>query len=239
MTEARKAAAFYFKQFSIRHDRSAMKVGTDGTILGALVDCHAVNRILDIGAGTGVVSLMMAQRSKAAITAVELDELSFLDLQENCQMSKFSDQIKLEHCRIQDFKSAERFDLIVSNPPYFSKALISPSLPRRRARHDVDLSAEDLLTAILKLLSVAGCFYLILPTDAMATFKKRAIEKGLFLQKSFGICHTKILPAVREIAVFTFKLENSPTYSNIVLRNENGSFSEDYIRLMKDYLIVL
>jgi tRNA1Val (adenine37-N6)-methyltransferase len=240
LPEARKAAVFHFKQFSVRHDRSAMKVGTDGTVLGALVECNTANRILDIGAGTGVVSLMLAQRCMAAIVAIELDELSFLDLQENCQNSVFHTRIAPLNRRIQDYQSAERFDLIVSNPPYFNPHTQAQMRQQRRlARHDGDLPTRDLITAVCGLLSTEGLFWLILPTEAMANFKKLAIEKGLNLQRCIEVCHTKNVSPVREIAVFAFKKENSPAYSKITLRNKDDSFSDDYRHFMNDYLLVL
>ena len=128
---------FQFKQFTIRHDKCAMKVGTDGVLLGAWAGTESCNRILDIGTGTGLIALMLAQRSKAAIDAIDIEADACLQAQENAESSLFAGRINVFHSDLVDFAQASThlYDLIVSNPPYFVDSLKCPNLQRNTARH--------------------------------------------------------------------------------------------------------
>ena len=118
---------FDFKQFRVYHDRCAMKVGTDGVLLGAWAPTNQATRILDIGAGSGLISLMLAQRSKATIVGVELDEAAALQARENVEQSRFASRIEIVNADILHYTSEAKFDLIVSNPPFFNDALECPA----------------------------------------------------------------------------------------------------------------
>lgn len=162
----RTRGQFDFQQFSIRQDRCAMKVGTDGVLLGAWVPVEGAKSMLDIGAGTGLISLMLAQRSQEAkVTAVEVDEDAASQAIENAAASPFASQIVVEQQSIQDFSRQHvgPFDLIVSNPPFFSGGVISEQEGRASVRHTVKLSHQDLLRSVQKLLTKEGSFCLILP----------------------------------------------------------------------------
>ena len=162
----RTRGQFDFQQFSIRQDRCAMKVGTDGVLLGAWVPVEGAKSMLDIGAGTGLISLMLAQRSQEAkVTAVEVDEHAARQAIENAAASPFASQIVVEQQSIQDFSRQQvgPFDLIVSNPPFFSGGVISEQEGRASVRHTVKLSHQDLLRSVQKLLTEEGSFCLILP----------------------------------------------------------------------------
>ena len=149
---------FQFKQFTIRHDKCAMKVGTDGVLLGAWAGTESCNRILDIGTGTGLIALMLAQRSKAAIDAIDIEADACLQAQENAESSLFAGRINVFHSDLVDFAQASThlYGLIVSNPPYFVDSLKCPNLQRNTARHTDTLTLEDLLQYSRKLLAPQG-----------------------------------------------------------------------------------
>ena len=129
-------SGFRFKQFAVEQDDVAMKVGTDGVLLGAWADCNGAKRILDIGTGTGVIALMLAQRNaEAEVQAVEIDETATRRARSNFDLSPWAERLTVENCAVQEFAPAEKFDLIVSNPPYFVDSLLPPDAKRSTARH--------------------------------------------------------------------------------------------------------
>ncbi len=149
---------FQFKQFTIRHDKCAMKVGTDGVLLGAWAGTESCSRILDVGTGTGLIALMLAQRSKAVVDAIDIEADACLQAQENAESSLFAGRINVFHSDLVDFAQASThlYDLIVSNPPYFVDSLKCPNLQRNTARHTDTLTLEDLLQYSRKLLAPQG-----------------------------------------------------------------------------------
>ena len=155
---------FRFKQFAVEQDDVAMKVGTDGVLLGAWANCEGAKRILDIGTGTGVIALQMAQRNaEAQIHAVEIDEAAAKRARANFDNSPWAERLNVEQTAVQEFSPAEKFDLIVSNPPYFVDSLLPPDTKRSTARHTHDLTFEELDNAVARLLAGDGKFALILP----------------------------------------------------------------------------
>ena len=145
---------FSFKQFTIYQDKSAFKVGTDGVLLGAVTDITGIRSILDIGSGTGLISIMLAQRSDAAITAIEPDLESFIQTAENVSRCKWNDRIKVEHTDLQKFSPDQgKYDLIVTNPPYFSGSLKSPDLRKSATRHNDSLTTAELLKGVDRLIN--------------------------------------------------------------------------------------
>ncbi|MEG2240512.1 MAG: methyltransferase domain-containing protein [Alistipes sp.] len=161
---------FQFKQFTIRQDRCPMKVGTDAVLLGAWAEVRATDRhILDIGTGTGILALMLAQRSVASITGIDISDVS--QARENAADSAWSSRINFMQCAVQQFESIHSFDLIISNPPYFVASLLPPDAGRMAARHTTELPFEALRDAVLRLLSNEGHFALILPVAESARFE--------------------------------------------------------------------
>ena len=180
---------FQFKQFTIRHDKCAMKVGTDGVLLGAWAGTESCNRILDIGTGTGLIALMLAQRSKAAIDAIDIEADACLQAQENAESSLFAGRINVFHSDLVDFAQASThlYDLIVSNPPYFVDSLKCPNLQRNTARHTDTLTLEDLLQYSRKLLAPQGRIALILPYDQKDRLTDCIQTQNLFLSKEVSV----------------------------------------------------
>src|SRR5262245_47431299 len=145
---------FNFKQFIIRDDKASMKVGTDAVLLGAWADVASAKKILDIGAGTGVITLMAAQRNQnAEVVAVEIQLPDFEELFENVRQSPWHNRIHVCHSSIQDYKSEIQFDCIICNPPFFSKSLLPPVESRQKTRHNVTLTQKDLVESVKRLLA--------------------------------------------------------------------------------------
>ena len=160
---------FAFKQFTVRHDRCAMKVGTDGVLLGAWTDLSHSRRILDIGTGTGLIALMLAQRCMdARITAIDLDSAAVEQAQENIQASPWKDRIEALQQDICTYHPNGTFDTIVSNPPYFIDSLKCPDGQRSTARHTDTLDADRLIGKVSELLTSDGRFSIILPAEQNA-----------------------------------------------------------------------
>ncbi len=179
---------FTFRQFSVHQDRCAMKVGTDGTLLGAWALAPEEKcRILDIGTGTGLIALMMAQRyPQAEITGVEIDSDACAQAKGNVNNSRFRDRITIVNTDISCFNS-EPFDTIVSNPPYFVNSLVCPDKGRSMARHSDSLSYSDLFKCVCRLLSETGKFSLVIPSDSISDIESTASLSGLFLSRKYSI----------------------------------------------------
>ena len=151
---------FQFKQFTVWHDQCAMKVGTDGVLLGAWASVERARRILDIGTGTGLVALMLAQRSllDAKIVALEIDEAAAGQARENVARSPWQERIEVVQADFKKYRSSDKFDVIVSNPPYFVDSLECPDRQRAAARHNDSLTYEELLEGVNRLLAADGLF---------------------------------------------------------------------------------
>lgn len=228
---------FQFKQFTVNQQRTAMKVGTDGVLLGAWTDVKNANSILDIGTGTGLIALMLAQRSNAAIDAIEIEENAYMQATENVQASIFNDRIKVIHCSLQDFKPTKKYDLIVSNPPYFVESLKNPVQEKALARHNDALSQEDLLAFAEKYLSENGRLAVILPVEQGRAMREKAKDYSLF-------CHrlTRVIPcegANAKRLLLEFSRENQP-YEETALQIETDKrhiYSDEFKRLTKDFYL--
>ena len=176
---------FQFKQFRIHQDKTAMKVNTDGVLLGAWTDITGAKTALDIGAGTGLISLMIAQRSNAIITGVEIEKYAAEEANQNIQNSPWKNRISIQHTSFQDFAASaqNKFDLIVSNPPFFSNCVKNTNPHLSIARHNHLLPFEDIIDGAKKLLSENGMLSLILPADSAKEFIGKASIESLFLTR--------------------------------------------------------
>ena len=178
---------FQFKKFIIHQDKCAMKVCTDACLFGAYVankleaDNFNLNKILDIGAGTGLLSLMLAQKCYEKIDAIELDENAFLQARKNIENSPFRNQIEILNVDILTFSANEKYDLIICNPPFFENQLKSDTAERNAAMHATTLSLLQLVQVIKSNLTLAGKAYLLLPYYAIANFEKNLFENKLFI----------------------------------------------------------
>lgn len=229
---------FNFKQFSIYQDKSAFKVGTDGVLLGACSDVSKARRILDIGSGTGLITIMLAQRCGAEITAIESDYESFVETCENVKRCHWSDRIKVIHTDLQNFENeTQKFDLIVTNPPFFSDSLRNPDPRKSAARHNDSLSTPDLLDGVMRFLDEDGHFQLILPYVEGNVFIAEASKYSLYCNSILKIKPTQTSEIRRLILKFS-RVQKKPV--EIFLTIEHGKrhdFTEEYINLTKDFYL--
>ena len=234
------AGGFSFKRFSIEQERSAMKVGTDGVLLGAWADiAPSQSHILDIGTGTGLIALMAAQRSEtwsAEIVGVEIDSESAEDATENVQRSPWSERVTIERCAIQDFAPDRQFDHILSNPPYFVDSLLSPDKARTTARHTTSLSFEELARSASRLLSAEGALSLVLPYDAVADMTLAAARSGLFLVRRCDVRSKTNGKPLRSL--LEYRHTPVPTRrEELTIHSAGGDFSPEYRALTKDFYL--
>ena len=223
---------FQFKQFYVRHDRCAMKVGTDGVLLGALAwGCNG--RILDIGTGTGLCALMMAQRyPEAAVTGIDIDAEACQQAKENTSVSK---NISIVNTSLQDYASEEKYDAILSNPPFFEEALGCPDKYRDMARHTSSLPYSLLLSRCKQLLAEDGTLTLIIPTQAVPRIEEESAYNGLFIVSRLHI-KTKSTKAPKRTLLYLRHHPSPPTTSEHVLM-DNGQRSQWYAEVTRDFYL--
>ena len=235
-----KSQGFTFKQFHINHDRCAMKVGTDGILLGAWADIAQAERILDLGTGTGLIALMLAQRSKAnaQIVGVEIDSQAAEQARENVANSPWANRIQIEQQDIVDFvqKCGEkliRFDLIVANPPYFTPGIDCRTHERNRARYISHLSHLDWLNMAERCLSENGCIHFVLPLgEGEMLIKSTAlycVRRCNVITKRGKTAHRVLLTFSREMRV----CKNS----ELVIYNEQNQYTDEFKILTKDFYL--
>ena len=237
------AQPFKFKEFIVEQDKVAMKVGTDAVLLGAWcsVDKYP-NTILDIGAGSGVIALMIAQRSDAmTIDAVEVDEKAYEQAVENFEKSDWGDRLYCYNATFQEFADEiaaeeERYDLIVSNPPFYTDNFESEDVSRNKARFTSSLSFEELLVGVSKILSENGIFSTIIPFKEEMNFINIAKEHHLFLNKVCRVQGNKKSEVKRSLLAFSFqKTELEETH--LIIELARHQYTEDYIQLTKDFYL--
>lgn len=228
---------FKFKQFTVWHDRCAMKVGTDGVLLGVLAPVNHKVNILDIGTGTGLVALMLAQRNlEAQLTALEIDTDAAKQATQNIGKSPWSSRIDLVHTDFKTFEPDAKYDLIVSNPPYFANSLLSGNDSKDTARHTVSLSFEDLLSGVSRILDMEGTATFIIPSDAKDEFIAVAKAHRLNLARCVYI-HTQIGVEPKRV-VLSFSFDPYETeISSLVIELERHIYSEEFRELTKDFYL--
>lgn len=235
----KKDNQFHFKQFSVRHDRSGMKVGTDGTLLGAWTNVTNTKNILDIGTGTGLIALMLAQRSvDAKIEAIEIDANAIADANENFSKSPWKDRLTLHHTRIQDFNSSEKFDLIVSNPPYFIGSFKPPEEKRITARHAESLTFQELIDASKHLLTEEGKLNIVLPLVEGNHFIELAEQTGFTISRKWTFRSRPEKPIERLLLEFTRKRQ-APQQGEILLYSSGEEWSDAYKTLTREFYLKL
>lgn len=228
---------FQFQQFRVNQDRCAMKISTDAVMLGALAEALMPGEILDVGTGTGVIALMLAQRfPDANVQAVEIDSLAASQALDNFCTNPFSDRMQLLEGRFQDFQPNQKFDLIVSNPPYFLDHLKSSDAQRNMALHTDELSFQDLLEKVNELLEESGQFWIILPPRQMQDFQRKAQEHGLFLGTKFTLQDKLGKRIQREICAFS-RTQKEVEIKAIFIKNEDGTPHESYASLVSGFLL--
>ena len=230
---------FQFKQFTIIQEKSAMKVGTDGVLLGAWADVSGAETILDIGTGTGLIALMAAQRSHARIVGVEIEPDAFIEASRNVSMSPWKDRIQVINSSFQEFsqKTDLHFDLIIANPPFFENDKCSPDLLKSTAKHAVALTFDDLLHGIGSILSPDGRFCVILPVTRAIRFRKLASLEKLYLNRLTGVKANPEKNPHRWLMEFSFRMVRPQISELIIEENTPGKYTSQYIDLKRDFYI--
>jgi tRNA1Val (adenine37-N6)-methyltransferase len=228
---------FQFKQFKIHQDKTAMKVGTDGVLLGAWADCEEATHILDIGTGTGLISLMLAQKNKSAqITAIEIDNDAARQAMQNVNESPWQDRVTVIQTNLLDFDSIEKFDLVISNPPFFNNTFKAETDARNKARQTDSLSFDTLLARTASLLTESGKASFILPFSEKENFIDLAKEQQLFLNKILYVKGNVNTEIKRILVTFSFK-ETTIEEETISIEISRHNYTQEYIELVQDFYI--
>ncbi|AIY12965.1 tRNA1(Val) (adenine(37)-N6)-methyltransferase [Cellulophaga baltica] len=238
---------FRFKQFTVNQDKCAMKIGTDGVLLGAWASVNnSMHTILDIGTGTGVIALMLAQRSIAdTIEAIELDGDAFEQCTDNFEASDWGDRLFCFHAGFDEFvdeyteeepEEAELYDLIVSNPPFYSEEVSSGNDARDQARHNSSLPFDELVAGVSKLLSPTGVFATIIPYKEEENFIALALENNLFPNRITQVRGTENTEIKRSLLEFS-STESEYTPKELIIELERNVYTQEYIELTKDFYL--
>lgn len=228
---------FQFKQFRVEQGLASMKVTTEGCLLGALVKVTgSEHQILDIGTGTGLLSLMLAQRSGAHIDAIEIDHDAFHQARENFEQSPWSERLKAHHGSIQEYQRQPliRYDLIISNPPFFQNHLKSGKA-RDQAIHNDELSFGDLAKAVSTLLKDDGKFWVIYPGYEFQEFMTVAGNHGLKLIKKYEVFDRPTKPLFRNIGVFGFDDFGRTEEEELFIKASDGKYSPRFREVIREY----
>ncbi len=230
---------FVFKQFKILQDKCAMKVGTDAVLLGSWVTTTDAKKILDIGTGTGIIALMLAQKSDAIVDAIDIDANAFIQAVQNATNCHWKERICIHHISLQQYTAScsHKYDLIVSNPPYFVDSSKALEKSRTNARHTDQLPFDDLLNGVLRLLNPSGQFYVILPTKESQVFREMAEKQNLFLTKLTRVITRTDKPEKRLLMKFEFTQNEIEENSIIIEQEGRHCYTDEYTELTKDYYL--
>lgn len=231
---------FQFKQFTIRHDRCAMKVGTDGVLLGAWTPLDGVRTALDVGTGTGLIALQLAQRSAAVqVIGVEIDAEAALQAQENVDAAPWNGRVQVVCSDIKEYRPVDkRFDLVVSNPPYFVEALKCPNSQRNAARHagEDTLSFDTLFSVSKTLLNEGGRVAVVIPVEVEQALLSAAVKHGFFPTRLLRV-FTKPGKPVRRL-LFCFAQQASACIEeSLCIEHEHHQYTPEYISLTRDFYL--
>ena len=232
-----KSTGFTFKQFHVQHDRCAMKVGTDGVLLGCWTDIPASGSVLDIGTGSGLIALMIAQRTNAQIDAIDIASDAYEQACVNFAQSPWNERLKAHISSIQEWQHEALYDLIISNPPYFNNSLKNPDKGRELARHTDSLSYAELIAHSVRLLKDWGRLSIILPAEAESEVCSIADAHGLYLSRVTRIYSKECKPVRRVLLSWTKQADSIVREDRLVLENAEGGRSTQYQELAKDFYL--
>ena len=235
MTDARP---FHFKHFSLFHHLSTMKVGTDAILLGRWTEVNPTDVVLDIGTGCGLLPLMLSQKSVAQVDAVDIDKASIEEATINFEASQWREHLKAYCTDIVNFQTDKKYDLIISNPPFFNRFSKCDSERKSRARHnDVTLSYESLCAVVVRLLKPDGRFALVLPVTASMEFLKVAEKSGLFLHKMLNIIPTEG-EAPNRVNLELQRIKPIEIQEDsFLIRYKDKRFTDQYHEYLKEYYL--
>lgn len=231
-------SVFRFKKFELSNERAAMKLGTDSVLLGACVDVQGIKNVLDIGTGTGVVALMIAQRTEGElqpqIDAIDIDLPSVEEAKENFENSPWADRLRVYHSALQHFPKKE-YELIFSNPPFFDDSLLNPDARKSAARHSFSLSYRDILEYASEALSAEGRLALILPAEVEKNLIRVAASYSLFPLSILRV-RTVERKAPKRIVIEFSKIRNETKISDLTM-SRDGEFTPEYRKIVEAFLL--
>ena len=225
---------FLFKHFAITQDRSALKVGTDAMLLGAFIKSEHEHLGLDIGTGTGVLSLMVVQKNPSIqIDAIDLDSESIVDCQENFTHSNWSERLSAISADFLKHEFDKKYDLIFSNPPFYQNSLVNENHRTAVSKHAVHLPFDQLFEKVSSLLSDTGCFWIIFPFDDFEKVHALGKSNGMLIENKITIESKLSVPT--RIIFSLRKTVNQVSEKTLVIRNLDNSFTDEYIELTKEF----
>ena len=235
---------FEFKQFTVQQDRCAMKVSTDACLFGAWVAQTvqelqlSCNSVLDIGTGTGLLALMLAQKTSAQIVAVEMEGAACEQAMDNTAASNWAQRIKVVHADIKAMQTEKKYDLIISNPPFYENSLLSPDAVSNHAKHSQALTLQQLLQAVNNYIEPAGHFAVLLPYQRTVFFKELAFAEGYHLLSLLLVRHSLDHPISRSCLLFSRNGGGLMIREEMVIKQRNH-YTGKFIELLKDYYLYL
>ena len=237
MTDARP---FHFKHFSLYHYRSTMKVGTDAILLGRWTEMKPTDVVLDIGTGCGLLPLMLSQKGVARVDAVDIDQASIEEARINFEASQWREQLNAFCTDVVDFRTEKRYDLIISNPPFFNRFSKCETERKSRARHnDAGLSYATICQEVCRLLKPEGRFALVLPFDVSSDFLNTALDFGIHLHKRMTIIPIEGVAPNRVNLELGFEACEKVQEENFIIRDADKHFTSQYNEFLKDYYLGL
>jgi tRNA1Val (adenine37-N6)-methyltransferase len=236
---------FQFKEFIVCQNKTAMKVCTDACLFAAwvtrkvLAERVGIDSILDIGSGTGLLSLMLAQKIEAKIEAVEIDEQAAIQSKENFEVSPWSARMFIHHTSIQCFSTPNTYDLIISNPPFYKQSLLSYDKEKNVAKHSVTLQLETLADVVIELLKAEGKFAILLPQFEFSLFEELAKEKQLQLLHKADVQQTPSHSFFRTMGIFSKETIVETQKETVTIKNNENNYTPYFTELLKDYYLHL
>ncbi len=229
---------FRFKEFNIIDDNTPMKVGVDAVLLGSWINAKHCNKILDVGSGSGIIALMLAQKYKhAIITAIEINNKAYIDLQENIANSKWSNRIIAINDDFNSFRYDNKFHLIVSNPPFFDVVNNKMKIGRKLARQSISLSISQMCETASGILNNNSSFVVIFPYSKRFEFLREAFMNGFYILEELRIRDNSSSVYKRSILHFKNSKVGVFTQNSLELKSDNGGYSEMFIKLTKDFYL--
>ena len=233
---------FQFKEFSIFQKGATLKICTDSCLFGAWAAKQNIpsEKVLDIGSGTGLLSLMFIQKNlNSTLTGIEIDATSASLTDQNFKHSPWSQQLRAVNISLQNFENADaKFDVIICNPPFFENQLESSSSNKNLAKHSSELKREELVEAINKLLNPTGTAFLLFPPDEGEIFIKQGKQEGLYLTRLLKVSDKKESAPIRYLMAFQ-KMRHDVTEESMYIYEGEKQYSSDFIKLLKDYYLYL
>lgn len=235
---------FQFKQFTVQQEKAALKVSTDSCLFGAWVAEEVrgrkeeVGRVLDIGVGSGLLMLMLAQKCNAAIDGIEIDEPSYQQAKANIKSSTWKDRLQLFHGDVKEFQFEQKYDFIISNPPFYEGDLKSGASNRNVAMHDEGLKLDELLQVVDRNLSGDGSFAVLLPYHRAEQFIASAVKQGLFLSEHVNVKQSVNHSFFRSMLLFS-RVIATPDLQELSIKDDSNQYTNAFGELLKDYYLYL